>query len=244
MQMSSPPSTLGSHLSMEICVQGWDFHLQEDRVVLQVILLLCVCSDPTLETCTSQLCVCSRDFSRETAKAGGTSRGATRGPGCTSWITHRETALIKHTSCWIITAPVNNPPCTYCSLQKAAIREIFQGEQSAALSCSAPRPRVSARLGTICCPKGRDNNGTAPLPQTASPPRLPRAQPQGPAAEWMELETIQTLHSRPLRRPRPPNAHTSDFLAAHGESSQSQMGLLRELLVFYSKMEEGKVILF
>lgn len=42
----------------------------------------------------------------------------------------------------------------------------------------------------------------------------------------------------------PPNAHTSDFLEAHGERSQSQQGLLRDSLVFYSKVEEGKVILF
>lgn len=53
-----------------LCTRGWDFHLQEDRAALKVVLLLCVCSDPTLEMCTSQLRVCSRDFSRERAKPG------------------------------------------------------------------------------------------------------------------------------------------------------------------------------
>lgn len=35
---------------------------------------------------------------------------------------HGEMPFIKHTSCWIITAPVNNPPCTYCSLQNTRMR--------------------------------------------------------------------------------------------------------------------------
>lgn len=113
---------------------------------------------------------------------------------------HGEMPFIKHTSCWIITAPVNNPPCTYCSLQNTRMRGIVRGEQSAALFSWAPRwPRGLVRGSELFArppPVGTDNC-TAPLPQHSLSPRFPSAQPPGPAAEWMQLETIQLRHSRP-----------------------------------------------
>lgn len=48
--------------------------------------------------------------------------------------------------------------------------------------------------------------------------------------------------------PAPPEAAATKrsrvIFWKHTESALSQMGLLRALLVFYSKMEEGTVILF
>lgn len=49
---------LGLIYAWKFVYRGWDFHLHEDRAALKVVLLL------TLEMWTSQLCVCSRDFSR------------------------------------------------------------------------------------------------------------------------------------------------------------------------------------
>lgn len=227
------PAGLGFIYPTEICAEGLGFSSPGRQSCTKMVLLLCASSGPTLEMCTSQLCVCfpgreqrlaEHPIPKEHAAHSDTARGLCD----TSWIIHepsaprREMPFIKHTSCWIITAPINNPPCTYCPLQKTQMRGIVRGEQSAALFSRAPRwPRGLVRSSELFArpaPVGREND-TAPLPQTA--PRLPSAQPQGPAAEWMQLETIQPLHSRPLWRPRPPNAHMSDFLEAHGECSQS-----------------------
>lgn len=68
-----------------------------------------------------------------------------------------------------------------------------------------PKASLSTTTGTCCRMEAAGNDPAASLPAS----------------------------SRPLRRPRPPNAHTSDFLEAHTESSQSQKGLLRDSLVFY-----------
>lgn len=159
MQISSLPSRLGSHLCTEICVQGLGF------------------SSPRRQSCTksgftayirdvhiSIMCPLQRLFEGE-AKAGWTpcpegcaahsGSGTTRGLCHTSWISHEcpaphgETPFIKHTSCWIITAPVNNPSCTYCSRQNTRIRGIVWGEQSAALSALRPCMRLWALLSHL-----------------------------------------------------------------------------------------------
>lgn len=53
------PAGLGLIYARKFVYRGWDFHLHEDRAALKVVSLL------TLEMCTSQLCVHSRDFLRE-----------------------------------------------------------------------------------------------------------------------------------------------------------------------------------
>lgn len=129
-----------------------------------------------------------RDFSREKQRLAehpilrdcAAHSGTTRGLCHTSWIIHEPSAPhIKHTSCWIITAPVNNP---FCSLQKTWIRGIVRGEQSSALS-----PRRLAGPELFALPSRGQRWLHSPLPQTASPQGFPwHSHRDGNGGSWKQ----------------------------------------------------------